>query len=246
MNEKAKSILIVDDQVNLLTTLKFIFEENNFNVTMVSSGIEALKKLKSNNKYDLALLDINMPEMDGLATFLEIKKVSPGTAVIMMTGNKENTQIKKCIEEGAVTVVYKPFAVNKLIDLMGKVLHRPVVLVVDDRRDDRTILRNSLEIQDYRVVEATDGNDAIKKVSSGNYDIVLVDFKMPGINGLETIDKLREINREIGVILMSGYTLEDAVRLEVKDKKGIAFIKKPYDINNLVDVINEEMLKHDK
>jgi CheY-like chemotaxis protein len=240
MVRKKRNILIVDDQINLLTTLKFIFEEHGFITTMVPNGMEAVEKAQQ-IKFDLALLDVNMPEMDGLETFRKVKNVSPTTIVIMMTGNKENVQVKKCLEEGAVTVVYKPFAVNKLIELMGKVLKRPIALIVDDRRDDRTVLRNSLEIQDYRVVEAIDGMDAIKKIKKGNFDICLVDFKMPGMNGMETIDKIKEVNPNIGIILMSGYTLEDAIREEVKSKKGVAFLRKPYDINNLVDIMKEEM-----
>jgi CheY-like chemotaxis protein len=213
-----------------------------FDVTMVSSGPVAIEKVKE-KKFDLALCDINMPEMDGLETFRAIKESSPTTAVIMMTGNQENVQIKKCIEEGAVTVVYKPFAINKLIEIMGKVLNRQVVLVVDDRRDDREILRNSLEINDYRVVEAKDGETALEMVRKGDFDVCMVDFKMPGMNGMETIEKIKEINKDVGVILMSGFTLEDAIRKEIKDKKGLAFIKKPYDMNNLVDIINEEVNK---
>ncbi len=240
MVEAQKHLLIVDDQINLLTTLKFVFEDSGFNVTMVSSGQEAIEKVKE-IVFDLALLDINMPEMDGLQTFMEIKKCSPTTSVIMMTGNKENIQVRKCIEEGAVTVVYKPFAVNKLIELMGNVLNRPIVLVVDDKRDDRVMLRNVLEIQGYRVFEASSGMDALDKVKKGNFDICLIDFKMPGMNGLETIDEIKEINPDVGVILMSAYTVEDAIRTEIKDKRGIAFIRKPYDIDNIVNIINEEM-----
>ncbi len=240
MAEPQKHLLIVDDQINLLTTLKFVFEDSGFNVTMVSNGREAIEKVKE-IVFDLALLDINMPEMDGLQTFMEIKKCSPTTSVIMMTGNKENIQVRKCIEEGAVTVVYKPFAVNKLIELMGNVLNRPMVLVVDDKRDDRVMLRNVLEIQGYRVFEASSGIDALDKVKKGNFDICLIDFKMPGMNGLETIDEIKEINPDVGVILMSAYTVEDAIRTEIKDKRGIAFIRKPYDIDNVVNIINETM-----
>jgi DNA-binding NtrC family response regulator len=245
MSDGKKYLLVVDDQINLLTTLKFIFEDSGFEVTMVSSGIQAIEKIKEIN-YDLALLDINMPEMDGLDTFREIKKTSPSTAVVMMTGNKENMQVKKCLEEGAITVVYKPFSVNKLIELMGEVMSRPVVLVVDDRRDDRVVLRNNLELNNFRVLEAKDGEDALEKVKRGNFDVCLVDFYMPGIDGLETIDKIKEINPEVGVILMSGSTLEDAVRSEISSNGGLAFLRKPYDINNLVEIIKEEMNEHEE
>src|SRR3989339_2068325 len=140
-----KKLIIVDDEINLLQTLQFIFEDNGFEVTMANSGIEAVEMIKKNN-YDLALLDINMPEMDGLETFRKIKEMSPGTAVIMMTGSKDNIQIRKSLEEGAYTGGYKPFAVNKLLELIGNALKGTVVLIVDDRSDDRLILKNLMEL----------------------------------------------------------------------------------------------------
>lgn len=244
-NNKNNELLIVDDQVNLLTTLKFIFEDNGFNVTMVSSGIEAVKRIKEKS-YDIVLLDVNMPEMDGLETFREIKKHSPTSSIIMMTGNKESAQVKKCIEEGAYTVVYKPFAVKKLIKIMKRAAERPIVLVVDDRRDDRIVLRNALEIEDYRVVEASDGINALDKIKKGNFDICLVDYRMPRMNGLETIDRIKKENPDVGVILMSGYSLEDAIKREIEKREGLAFIKKPYDINVLVDVVTGRLKRNTK
>lgn len=241
MENTKKRLLIVDDEIDFLTTLKFIFEEQGFIVTMVSSGIDALERIKGTN-FDLVLLDINMPEMDGLETFRKIKKRSPIT-VIMMTGNKENVQIRKCIEEGAYTVIYKPFAVNNLLEIMRKALRMPVVLVVDDRCDDRVILRNLLELEGFRVVEAKDGMEAVKTVKKGNFDVCLVDFKMPGMDGIETIENIKEITPNIGVILMSAYTLDEAIKAEIKEKRGLAFIRKPYDINNLLSILNKELKK---
>lgn len=240
MDKAKRNILVVDDQINLLTTLKFIFDEHGFNTTMVASSREAVEKVKE-TKFDIALLDVNMPEMDGLETFREIKKISSTTTVIMMTGYRESAQVKKCLLEGAVTAVYKPFAINKLIELMGKILKRPIVLIIDDKRDDRAVLKNSLEIQDYRVIEAQDGMTAIEKIKKGNFDICLVDFKMPGMNGLETINEIKRADPDIGVILLSGYTLEDAMRNEIKNGDGLTFIRKPYDMNNLMDIMEEEM-----
>jgi DNA-binding NtrC family response regulator len=241
-NGKKKQLLVVDDQINLLTTLKFIFEDHGYEVSMVSSGKQALRSVKEKN-FDLVLLDINMPEMDGLETFREIKKISSATAVIMMTGNRENIQIKKSIEEGAITVVYKPFAVQKLMDIMGKVLQKPLVLIVDDRRDDRAMLKNILELENFRIIEAKDGMEAAQKVQTGNFDICLVDFNMPGLNGLETIVKIKQINPKAGVILMSGTFLENEIKAELESGSGLAFIGKPYDIDRLVETINKEMKK---
>lgn len=240
--ERKNNLLIIDDEISVLKTLQFIFEDSGFNVTMVSSGFEALNKIKESN-FDLVLLDINMPEMDGLETFRKIKEMAPSTAVIMMTGNKENVQIRKSIEEGAYTVVYKPFAINKLLEIMGNALKVPIVLVVDDRRDDRIVLRNSLELANYRVIEAKDGQEAVEKIKKGKFDVCLIDYKMPGMDGVETIKEIKKEKSDIAVILMSGYSLEEAIRKEIEEKKALAFVKKPFDIDKLIKIIKEELGK---
>lgn len=231
--------MIVDDEISMLTTLQFIFEDNSFDVTMVSSGPEALEKLKKSN-YDVVLLDVYMPEMDGLQTLRQIKKVSPSTVVFMMTGYKDSSQVKKCIDEGAITVFYKPFSVNNILSIMKKITDRPVVLIVDDRIDDRSIMKNALEIHDFRIVEAGDGIEAVEKLKKGNFDICLVDYRMPKMNGIEVIEKVRELSPRTNVIMVSGYTLEETIKKELKEKEGVAFLKKPFEINNLIDIIKEK------
>ncbi len=241
MNRK-KKLLIVDDELGHLTTLKFIFEDNGFDVTMVSSGREAVEKVEKET-FDMALLDINMAEMDGLETFREIKKRAPAVSVFMMTGNRDNLQVGKCLEEGAVTVVYKPFSVNSLLKMMEKVSDKPTVLVVDDRGDDRAVLKSVLQLHDFRIVEASSGEEALEKIRKGNYDVCLVDYRMPGMNGVETIEKIREESPEANVVLVSGYTLDEAIKREIEGRGGVAFIKKPFEINNLVDVIRDAKKK---
>ncbi len=242
MNKNSKKLLIVDDQINMLSTLKFIFEDKGFDVTMVASGPEAIDRVKK-NFYKVVLLDINMPEMDGFETFKRIKKISPETRVIMMTGNKESAQIKKSLKEGAYTVVYKPFDIEQLIKLMKEGLDRPVVLVVDDRREDRTILKDTLEMENFRVIEARDGQEALEKVKQGDFDVCLVDFKMPGMDGVETIEEIKKFKKEMGVIMMSGYSMEETLKSKIEDEEELPFLKKPYDIDSLLGLMSSELKK---
>jgi len=240
-----KKIIIIDDQLNLLTTLKFIFEEYDFDVTMVSSGLEALEIMKE-KIFQVALLDIHMPEMDGLDTFRRIKEVSPSTAVIMMTGNRNSPQVQKSISEGAVTVIYKPFSVHDLMTMIKELLKRPIVLVVDDRTDDRIMLKNALEVTNFRVIEAESGEDAIAKIQKGEFDVCIVDYKMPGMNGVDTIENIKKLYPEVIAILMSGHTLEDALRSELSDKKELAFLEKPYNMKKLAEIISQEIDKQER
>ncbi len=236
---KKWSLLIVDDQVHILTTLRYIFEDNGFEVDVESNPLKAIEKLKK-KKVDMALLDINMPQMDGLETFRKIKQISPSTVVVMMTGNKANDQIDKSLEEGAFTVVFKPVDIENLIKDFKQLAKNPVILVVDDRKEDRTILKENLKSYKYSVVEAEDGREALEKIKNGNFDLCLIDYRMPGLNGLEVVKNIKKVKKDIGIILMSGYSLEGDTLQEI-DEKGLSFIKKPYNIEKLIEDVTQEL-----
>src|SRR3989339_1342084 len=216
LNKKFK-ILIVDDQIEALKSLEFLFEEFGYMVTLVDNGVKALQILKS-SYFDVVLMDINMPGINGVETYKEVKKISPSTVVIMMTGAAPEDLIREAIEEGAYTVLYKPFAINKVLDTLDEALKKPIVLVVDDRMDNRIIVRNTLSDK-YRVVEAHDGFDAVEKVGKGKYDVVLLDYRMPGMDGPKTMDEMKKRNPDIPVIMMTAYDLDDIVKEEIM-KRG--------------------------
>lgn len=108
----------------------------------------------------------------------------------------------------------------------------PRILVVDDERAIRNILREILEYEKYMVDEAQNGQEAIEKVQSNDYDLVLCDIKMPGIDGIEVLDKILE-QGETPVIMISGHgTIDTAV--EAIKKGAFDYISKPLDLNRLL------------
>ena len=108
----------------------------------------------------------------------------------------------------------------------------PRILVVDDERAIRNTLREILEYEKYMVDEAQNGHEAIEKVQSNDYDLVLCDIKMPGIDGIEVLDKILE-QGETPVIMISGHgTIDTAV--EAIKKGAFDYISKPLDLNRLL------------
>jgi len=94
----------------------------------------------------------------------------------------------------------------------------PHILIVDDERAIRNVLKDILGNEGYKVEEATDGEDALKKFSATTYDLVLCDIKMPKLDGIEFLQKATEINPDVPVIMISGHgnieTAVDAVKKE--------------------------------
>lgn len=106
------------------------------------------------------------------------------------------------------------------------------ILVVDDEVMVRVVLRKILIKEGYKVLSARDGERAIKKIENEEFDLVLLDLKMPGIDGMETLEKIRKINKNIPVILISGYLTNEKV--ERATKLGISdYIEKPFNLHEV-------------
>jgi two-component system, NtrC family, nitrogen regulation response regulator NtrX len=116
------------------------------------------------------------------------------------------------------------------------------VLVVDDERSIRRALRDILELENYTVDEAVDGLEAVTKVENEQYDLIIMDIKMPKLDGLEALDKIQELAPETPVIMISGHgTIETAV--DAVKKGAFDYIAKPPDMNRLLITVRNALDK---
>lgn len=118
----------------------------------------------------------------------------------------------------------------------------PNILIADDEKAIRKTLREILEYEGYKVDEAEDGQKAYEMVKDGEYDVVLCDIKMPKMDGLEVLDKLKKEGTEAQIIMISGHgTLETAV--DAVKKGAYDFISKPPDLNRLLITVRNALDK---
>ena len=107
------------------------------------------------------------------------------------------------------------------------------ILVVDDEKSIRNTLKEVLEYEKYQVELAEDGKKALELCAQNNYDAVLCDIKMPGMDGIEVLGKLHDQSPDIPVIMISGHgTIDTAV--EAIKKGAFDYIEKPPDMNRLL------------
>ena len=116
-----KTVLIVDDAVFMRMKLKDILEKNDFIVSgEAQNGIEAIEKYKA-RRADLVMLDIVMPEMDGIEALKKIRKIDPEAQVIMCSAMGQKSIVMEAIREGAVDFVVKPFDTERVVEAIGKI-----------------------------------------------------------------------------------------------------------------------------
>jgi len=113
-------ILVVDDQFADRETLKAILEDNGYRVATARDSAEAILMVKEKH-YDIIFLDVRLPDMNGVETFEQVRKIDPGATVIMMTGYTEESLVKRAVSAGAYTCIHKPFDMEKVITLVENV-----------------------------------------------------------------------------------------------------------------------------
>ncbi|HVK49963.1 MAG TPA: sigma-54 dependent transcriptional regulator [Pseudobacter sp.] len=110
------------------------------------------------------------------------------------------------------------------------------ILIIDDEKAIRKTLSEILSYEGYKIEEASDGEEGLKKFKEKTFDVVLCDIKMPKLDGIEFLDKAREANPDVPVIMISGHgTIETAV--EAVKKGAYDYIAKPPDLNRLLITI---------
>jgi two-component system, NtrC family, nitrogen regulation response regulator NtrX len=116
------------------------------------------------------------------------------------------------------------------------------ILIIDDEKAIRKTLSEILSYEGYKMDEAGDGEEGLKKFKDKDYDVILCDIKMPKMDGIEFLEKAKEANPDTPIIMISGHgTIETAV--EAVKKGAYDYISKPPDLNRLLITIRNAMDK---
>lgn len=116
------------------------------------------------------------------------------------------------------------------------------ILIVDDDKGIRNTLREILQFEKYKVDEATDGLDCLVKIKQDKYDVIIMDIKMPKMDGMEAIERVQLLSPDTPVVMISGHGNIDTA-VEAVKKGAFDFISKPPDLNRLLITIRNAMDK---
>ncbi|MCB0355329.1 MAG: response regulator, partial [Bdellovibrionales bacterium] len=175
------------------------------------------------------------------------------TVVAIVTGSRGVIDIDSTMGSGTTISVYFPYEVAAgEVSLKGPTESRPQlergnerVLVVDDEDPVRNVLYVSLQHLGYQVEIAASGAEALEKVSSSRspFDLVILDMLMPHLAGDQVFFKLKDLDPRIRVLVISGYSSEEAVQ-RILDNGGKGFIQKPFTIEDLSKKVRECLTDH--
>lgn len=235
-------ILIVDDEKDLAEILSSILKLKGYDVHFVMDGYKAIEAVKTTS-YDLILMDIRLPGINGVETFIKIKEIDPEVKVIMMTGFTVEDMIEKALKNGAYACIHKPFDIEKIIALIEEILskNQKVILIANGDGRTREELKVILANKGYGVLTAKDKEEAISRLKEESCHCILMNLHLPGVNGLVVLKEAKKIYPDICVIVMNDYEMSETLK-ETTKLYAYACIKKPVDVDELVTLLKEANL----
>jgi DNA-binding NtrC family response regulator len=230
-------ILVVDDEVDTCRNLSDILSDLGYQVDVAHNGPSALELVRHKG-YDVALLDLKMPGMDGLTLYREIKKISSGTVAIVVTAYAGGDTTSQALAAGAWQVLAKPVDFPKLLGLVGTALDQPLVMIVDDDHDLCANLWDLLRERGFRVCLAHDEKQAADHLNDREFKVVLIDMKLPAGDGAGVFRAVRQSNPQARTVVITGHRSEmDQLVKKVVDEGADAVCYKPFDVPGLLSTL---------
>jgi DNA-binding NtrC family response regulator len=228
--------LVVDDDKLLARTLADILRMRGWEVTTAHTGAEAVNAA-ARDAFDVVLMDIRMPEMDGVAAFKAMKEVKPDVRVVLMTAYADESLISDAQRSGVLRILSKPVDMRALLALIDAQTSGKPVLVMDEDAEFLKTLSDVLALRGYRAVVASSIEDAARVIQTEKPKAVLLHLNPGKQSARETVRAVHELNPSIALVLYSGQPAADAA-IDVPPEWVTAYLQKPFAIDELAGVLN--------
>jgi DNA-binding response OmpR family regulator len=235
------AILIVDDSLTVRMDLKEILGAAGLAATACSNIAEARQALAAEERFALVILDVLLPDGDGIELLQEIRgnPAIRDTAVILLSNEAEVKDRVRGMQTGADEYVGKPYEPAYLVARARELVYREpgdaspateAILLIDDSVTFREALREVLEAASYRVLVAGTGEEGLRVAAQQRPTAIIVDGVLPGVDGASVIRRIRldAALRSTPCLLLTGS--EDAgAELRALDSGADAFVRKEED-----------------
>ena len=233
-------VLVVDDEPEIAKSVAQLVAGKGFRAAMTTSGEAAIRQF-DNHDFDLVLLDLAMPEMNGWQVLEELKKKAKPPQVVIMTGYVPQEGESILFDRKADGYLIKPIEGSRIETMLRALLfpqnlgrHLEAVVIDDDPSIVKAI-ETALTIRGIHVTPFNDGESAVQHIRQTTPDVVVTDLNLPAMDGFGICRRIRSDSDTAGVpiIILTG----DPSAENVKQALGLAvngFLAKPFDAPSLI------------
>lgn len=247
------TILVIDDERLLCDLLQDMLRRQGHEVFTAYTACAGLALHKERRPH-FTLLDLHLPDMNGIEVLKRIRESDPKAAVMILTGAGSDKLERQAQELGVTDFLIKGLAPSVLIEAVTRGLSpaamrppRPEkqngvsILVVDDEQPICDMLTKYLTPRGYHVYTAQDGRTALELAEREQPQLIVLDVHMPGMDGVEVLRKLRARRYAGGVMMLTG-SQDGALLKQALDLGSLDIVGKPADLERIALAIEVSLI----
>ncbi|VAW13522.1 hypothetical protein MNBD_ALPHA09-1741 [hydrothermal vent metagenome] len=242
-------ILVCDDSMTVAQFVIRAIEKSGIpaRCTIVGDGNDCLRALKRQN-FSLAFIDVNLPGRSGIEAISIARKAGVQTFFVVMSTEKNPERIQLARSLGVYEYLSKPFGPERVADIMRtymRISTQTSVLLVDDSATTRKVITRVLRqsLFDIAVEEAESGEAALSLYKPRRHDIVFLDINMPGLDGPETLKRLKALNIGVRFVLITS-DRSSALRNSLGGDMAELLLYKPFFAED-IDILLHKLFEFD-
>lgn len=268
-SRKINKVLVIDDNTNNRIILKEMLAIGRIETELVANGITALQALEGENNFDLAIVDFNMPYMNGVELIGHIRnKLNLGPEklpIILLHSSADDEKIHQACRDLEVQYnITKPIQIDQLFNMLKNIKapksedkiiieHRIEatdfvfnILVAEDNPVNKFLAKTIIKkaLPNAVILEASDGQEAVEMFSSEKIDLIFMDVQMPILSGFEATHEIRELEKEgehIPIIALTARTVKG--EKERCQEFGMDdYVTKPVIFNTISDILTKYLI----
>jgi DNA-binding NtrC family response regulator len=243
-SDQPRALLVNDDPAFLASAAKAL-QRRGICITTAKSGEEARSVFEA-SAFDVVVLDLTMPDVDGYQLFHELRQRSTATQFVVLSGHEDAQRSFEMSHDRLFAYLTKPCEVEVLAALIYRAagMEQPVtksnrnrslgyrVLLVDDEEAFLASMRKVLTRRGFDVLTATSGEEGLALLTAHDIDVAIVDLKMPGLGGMEVLSQIKREKPAVEVILLTGLG-EPVPAIRGMLQEAFDYLLKPYEPDEL-------------
>lgn len=255
------SVLIVDDSKSMRSILAKYLREYDIDILEAGDGVQGVKVFKESNP-TIVLMDIDMPNLDGISALKQIMAINGSALVCMLTAHKGMASVKEAVSAGAKAYIVKPFEQERVLKTLENMIGirftkrvseeeskiekviKPKkmvkVIIAEDNDFVQSVYKKYLGGYNILLFFIETGEEAVNAYLEQKPDIVFMDINMPILDGFEATKMIIEKDSEAKICIVSAQSKKKTSSLATR-AGAISYLTKPFKVEDLINVIEENV-----